>query len=403
VSTKIPFFISIALVATGLIVVRYQFTRTEKVEGSVVLQGTVIEEPRQKGQSSYFDFEGYRIRTLLYPKISYGDVIKVEGEANEDGLVAFPKIEQIGRESNFQTGLFTTRGKIEEKINKFLPEPQSSLLTGVLLGVEKGLPSDFEEALRETGTIHVVVVSGYNIGVVGGFFLLLAGWIKRKYAITLSLFAIVFYTFLTGAQAPTVRAAIMGGLAFSATIVGRQNLPLYSLMLAAFFMLMINPNIISDIGFQLSFLATAGIILFKDPLFGYLRSLPSPFGEDLTTTLSAQALVIPIIFFHFGQVSIISPIVNALVLWTIPLSTILGFSIAFFGFVFEPIGQLLAWVAWVPLSVFIWVVQGAANLPLSLVQVPEKNLGVLVGYYLSLSVVVFLLLKYVRIYKNKSA
>ena len=121
----------------------------------------------------------------------------------------------------------------------------------------KRLPKDFEEALRNTGTIHLVVVSGYNIMIVGGFFLLLAGFIKRKYAITLSISAIVIYTLLTGAQAPTVRAAIMGGLAFSATFLGRQNLPFYTLLLAAFIMLIINHSTFSDIAFQLSFLATA--------------------------------------------------------------------------------------------------------------------------------------------------
>ncbi len=397
---KIPLFISIILIAAGLIVIRAEFSTNQVSEGSVTLQGTIEEEPREKGQSVYFSFQGYQIRTSAYPKIYYGDVIRLEGEANKDGFISFPNIEKIDQKSGFQSRLSLLRRKIEGKINKFLPEPHSALLSGVLLGVEKGLPSSFDEALRRTGTIHVVVVSGYNIGVVGGFFLLLAGLIKRRYAITLSLLAIVFYTLLTGAQPPAVRAAIMGGLAFSATILGRQNLPFYSLLLAAFIMLFLNPHIFQDIGFQLSFLATAGIILFKDPVYLYLKKLPAPFGEDLTITLSAQALVVPIIFFHFGQVSIISPIVNALVLWTIPLSTILGFAIAFFGLIFEPLGQVLAWVAWVPLSIFILIVEAAARIPLTSAQVPERNLGVLVGYYLALSIVIFILLKYVRIYKK---
>lgn len=374
----------------------------ERKVGPVEIQGVVKEEPRQKGQSVYFDFEGYRIRTSLYPKISYGDVIHVEGDANEEGYIAFPKIEKVGQARGFQASLFGLRGRIEEKINKFLPEPQSSLLSGVLLGVEKGLPSDFEEDLRRTGTIHVVVVSGFNIGVVGGFLLSLAGFIRRRYALILALGAIIFYTLLTGAQAPTVRAAIMGGLAFSATFWGRQNLPFYSLLLAAFLMVMISPNVLVDIGFQLSFLATAGIILFREQLHWFLRRIPSPLGEDLTTTLSAQALVVPIIFFHFGQVSVISPLINALVLWTIPLVTYLGFAIAFFGLVFEPVGQLIAWAAWAPLSIFVWIIELGGNIPISLISIPEKNWSVLVAYYLALSIIIFILLKYVKKYKTES-
>ena len=399
---RFPLYISIILVAFGLIVIRQQLTSNQITQGEIHLEGSVTDQPKQRGQSIYFDFQGYTIRTSIYPKISYGDILEINGEADEEGFVSFPMIEKIAESSNFLTGLSSFRGRIEERINKFLPEPQASLLTGVLLGVDKGLPEDFEEALRQTGTIHVVVVSGYNIMIVGGFFLLLAGFIKRKYAITLSISAIVIYTLLTGAQAPTIRAAIMGGLAFSATLLGRQNLPFYTLLMAAFIMLIINPSTLSDIGFQLSFLATAGIILFRDVLFDFLKRIPSPLGEDLTTTLSAQALVIPIIFFHFGQVSLISPLVNALVLWTIPLATVLGFAIVLFSFIFEPIGQLIAWVAWVPLSIFVWVVQGFSKIPLISVTIGEGDVTLLIGYYILLTLIIFSLLKYVRIHKKKS-
>lgn len=400
--SKLSLFFSIALILSGIVVMRFQFVSSQITTGFVQIEGVVQDDPRQRGQSVFFDFQGYKIITSVYPKISYGDVIKIEGEANEDGFVSFPKIEKIDKISNFQTFLFSIRSKIDEKINKFLPEPQSSLLSGVLLGVDRGLPDDFEDDLRTTGTIHVVVVSGYNIMVVGGFFLLLAGRIKRKYAIILSIIAIIFYTLLTGAQPPTVRAAIMGTLAFSATLFGRQNLPFYSLMLAAFIMIMINPFVLTDIGFQLSFMATTGIILFKDSLQRFLVRIPSPFSEDLTTTIAAQLLVVPIIFFHFGQISVISVFVNTLVLWTVPLATILGFGIAIFGLFLEPFGQIIAWIAWVPLSIFTVVVEIFAKIPLAQIQVPENNLITLVVYYLLLIISVQLFSKYVKTSKKNS-
>lgn len=400
--TKLPLLISIALILGGLVVVRFQFATTQISPGPVQLEGAVQDDPRQRGQYVYFDFQGYQILTSVYPKISYGDVIKIEGEANEDGFISFPEIEKIDKVSNFQTFLFSIRSRVDDRINKFLPEPQASLLSGVLLGVDRGLPEDFEDDLRTTGTIHVVVVSGYNIMVVGGFFLLLAGRIKRKYAIVLSIIAIIFYTLLTGAQPPTVRAAIMGTLAFSATLFGRQNLPFYSLMLAAFIMIMINPFVLTDIGFQLSFMATTGIILFKDSLQRFFKRIPSPFSEDLTTTISAQLLVVPIIFFHFGQISVISALVNTLVLWTVPLATILGFGIAILGLLVEPLGQIVAWIAWVPLSIFIWVVEIFAQIPLAQIQVPENSLITLVLYYSLLALVIWLVPKYVKAFKKSS-
>ena len=194
----------------------------------------------------------------------------------------------------------------------------------------------------------------------------------------------------------------MGTLAFSATLFGRQNLPFYSLMLAAFIMIMINPFVLTDIGFQLSFMATTGIILFKDSLQRFLVRIPSPFSEDLTTTIAAQLLVVPIIFFHFGQISVISVFVNTLVLWTVPLATILGFGIAIFGLFLEPFGQIIAWIAWVPLSIFTVVVEIFAKIPLAQIQVPENNLITLVVYYLLLIISVQLFSKYVKTSKKNS-
>ncbi len=401
-SSKLPLILSISLIAAGLIVIRYQFSQTKITPGKVNLQESLNNEPTIKGQRAYFNFQGYEVINSVYPQLHYGQIVRIDGEANDKGVIYFPKVETVGESNNIQERLFSLRSVVEEKINKFLPEPQASLMDGLLLGVNKDLPADFQTALRKTGTIHVVVVSGYNISVVGGFFLLLAGVIKRRYTLVLALGAIVFYTLMTGASAPTVRAAIMGVLAFLAMLTGRQNWPFYSLLLAAFIMLLVSPRVISEIGFQLSFLATAGIILFEDKISPFFKNAPSPFGEDLITTLSAQVLVIPIIFYNFGQVSIISPIVNALVLWTVPLATLLGFGIAFFGLLFEPLGQLLAWIAWVPLSIFVWLVEALAKAPLATIKVPEKNIWVLVSYYLGLSVVIFILLKYVRIYKKKS-
>ena len=173
-------------------------------------------------------------------------------------------------------------------------------------------------------------------------------------------------------------------------------------MLAAFIMIMINPFVLTDIGFQLSFMATTGIILFKDSLQRFLVRIPSPFSEDLTTTIAAQLLVVPIIFFHFGQISVISVFVNTLVLWTVPLATILGFGIAIFGLFLEPFGQIIAWIAWVPLSIFTVVVEIFAKIPLAQIQVPENNLITLVVYYLLLIISVQLFSKYVKTSKKNS-
>jgi competence protein ComEC len=270
------------------------------------------------------------------------------------------------------------------------------------LGANEELPAEFKEALRKTSTIHVVVVSGYNISVVAGFLIGLSKFIKRQYATFLGLLVIAFYTLLVGANAPAVRAAIMSSAAFFATLLGRQRFPLYFLALAALIMLLVKPTVIGDIGFQLSFLATAGIILFQNKIFQPLKLLPKPFGEDLSTTLAAQSLVVPVLFYHFGSVSAISPVVNAVSLWIIPLVTILGFVFLAVSFALPFIASFLAWILWVFLTIFVFLVEGFGKLSFAYFSFSQGIIWPALFYYAALGLAVFYL-KYGRVAGRKQS
>lgn len=279
---------------------------------------------------------------------------------------------------------------LQSLVNQLFPEPQASLLNGILLGV-KNIPKNFEDALKITGTIHVVVVSGYNLSVVGGFFSSLAGTLKRQHAVILALTSVLLYALLVGLEPPVVRAALMATITYLSVWLGKQRLALWSLVITGLVMILFDIKNITNLSFQLSFLATLGIIVFSNKFSLLLKNLPDFFRESLATTLAAQLLVLPVIFYHFGTLSLISPLVNALVLWTIPFATILGFITLLIAIIFNPLAQIIAWVTWVPLSIFIWVVEALAKVPLAQVSLGKGSWLMAVGWYLMvLSVFIWL-------------
>ncbi len=172
--------ISFSFFLFGFYFFRFQTTKIIPPETAenVVLEGILASEPKISGQSVYFNFQGVRIRTRAYPELDYGDYLVISGQLLPTMQMNFPQIEK--KESN--QGIFPlsvlskTRDMFVAKINQFLPEPQASLLAGILLGMDR-MPEDFKKDLRTTGTIHTVVVSGQNVALIAGFFLSLAGLI----------------------------------------------------------------------------------------------------------------------------------------------------------------------------------------------------------------------------------
>jgi competence protein ComEC len=366
--------------------------------GRVEFTGTLLGAPKVYYGWQYFNVNGYKVKAKSEQEFSYGDKLQIVGEI-EKGRLTDPKIEVVGS-SKLHRSLFSVRRNLKNKIFENLSEPQASLLAGVTLGAKENLPKNFQESLRKTGTIHVVVVSGYNISVVAGLLIGLSRFIKRQIAIVLALLALTIYTLLVGADPPAVRAAIMGAVTFTAVFLGRQRFSLYSLFLAAGIMTFVKPLIVADIGFQLSFLATAGIILFREKIFNFFKILPKAFNEDLSTTLAAQSLVIPVLFYHFGSVSAISPVANALVLWTIPLATILGFTFLAVSFVAPLVAVAISWVIWAVLTFFVWLVEFFGQISFAQFSFTPKEVLPLVIYYIFL-VGLILYFKYVRVARSK--
>ena len=225
-----------------------------------------------------------------------------------------------------------------------------------LPGNKNSLPAGLQLSLRDTATLHIVVVSGQNLSLLAGFILGLAGVLKRKTAILFALGSVIFYTLLTGAQIPVLRAAIMVFLTFLAQFFGRDKDSFWFLCLTAAVMLLVNPYWLFEISFQLSFLATLGVVVVSPIIKNYLK-LPEVIKTDLAVTLAAQLMVLPVISANFHQISFVSIFTNLFVLWSIPFIMILGTVNLIISFIWLPLAQATSILIYLLLTYFIYIVQ----------------------------------------------
>ena len=298
-------------------------------------------------------------------------------------LIYFLRLQQGGWD--LKLDLFKTqRQALDLRIANLLPSPQAEILSGILLGQNKSLPGKVKLALRDTSTIHIVVASGQNLSMVAGFILALSPLIKRKSAIILSFLTVIGYICLTGFQVPILRAAIMFTLASTAQFFGRQRDGVWVLIMTGGLMLLVNPAWITNLSFQLSFLATIGVIVVAPILLRFFKKIPI-ISQDLSVSLGAQLMVTPIIAQNFHQFSIVGLLANLFVLWTISFIMILGTIMLLLSYVSQFLASVVALSVSVLLTYFLYIVEFFASLPFAWEYVGEQIWIVWIGYYLVLT------------------
>ncbi len=329
----------------SLIFLRYIATRPIYKEGDKIRISTQV--------ASTTKIAGLRVKFPSYPEVHYGDYIVVEGKV-EKGELKNIKIKDLKVSNNIFISL---RKKILDLYNTSLPATDAALTAGIVIGAKSDLPKDFYNKLIATGTSHIVVASGMNVTLVAGFVLsVLLKTTKRRKALIITLVAILIYCAIAGFEAPIVRAAIMASLAFLAQILGRVANTVRILFLTALFMLAVNPSWFTDIGFILSFATTLSLILFEKKVNRMIHFVPNILRENLSTSISAQIFASPIIFLTFGTFNPISPIINALVLWTVTPVMIIGGIGALIGLIFEPLGRLVILLVYPLTQYFIFII-----------------------------------------------
>jgi competence protein ComEC len=328
---------------------------------------------------------------------SYRDVLARQGIHS---WMPSPSVQVIGRgQANpFLAAVFGLRQRLLEVVYRQWPDPEASLLAGILLGVESGIPEGVRQAFEDTGTSHIIAISGFNIAIIAGLFSrLFSRLLDPRRAALAALAAISLYTVLVGAQPPVVRAAVMGGLSLFASQVGRRQDGLNSLALVAAGMALFDPFVLWDVGFQLSFAATLGLVLYADPLSAAFtrlaaRFLPldsaqrlaGPVGEYLLFTLAAQLTTLPVILYHFQRLSLSALLANPAALPAQPPLMLFGGAALLAGLAFEPAGRILAALAWPFVAYTIRIVELLARLPGGVLVTGELSSLAAAGMYAAL-------------------
>ncbi len=321
-----------------LIIIRHVEQKPSFKNGDFIRITTVVTtEPIRYSDRVYLKIMGLKTYLPLYPEITYGDEIIIEGKVN-DGRLLQVNLIKVSESNN---PLFGIRKSIIEFYRSVLPEPMASLVAGTVLG-SKNMPQSFWEKLKSTGTAHVVVASGTNVSMVSVFLMsILVFVVRRGIAIWITIAAIFIYIILSGFDAPIIRAGIMGGIVFLAQSRGRLVNSWRLLVLTAGVMLLIKPVWLTDLGFILSFVATMSLMLFQAKLDSKLQFVPKLLREGLSTSLVAQIGVAPIIFATFGQFNLLSPVINALILWTIPFIMVIGGAAALISFIVPSLARFV--------------------------------------------------------------
>ncbi len=324
----------------------------------------------------------------VFETFSYRDYLARQGVHSQMRQASVTRL-ATAQASAFKQMVYSFRSRALQTVYRLFPDPEASLLAGILLGTESGISAEVRQAFNLTGTSHIIAISGFNISIVAGLFVgLFARWFGRRGGAIAAAMGIAVYTLLVGAAPSVVRAAVMAGIALLAQRLGRPTDGLASLGGAAILMTAINPLWLWDAGFQLSFAATLGLILYAKPLKDWLvrrvtrfltpeqaERLTGPTSEFALFTLAAQATTLPLTIYYFHRLSLASLVANPLILPAQPGLMIVGGLAAVLGMVWLPLGRPLAWIAWLFAAFTIRAVEflarwSLAAIPLGRVTVP---------------------------------
>jgi ComEC/Rec2-related protein len=244
------------------------------------------------------------------------------------------------------------REKLAVVYRKLLPEPEASLVAGVVLGYKR-LPYEFYRQLINSGTVHIIVASGYNVMIVGEMVLLSLFYIMvRQKAGIAAIGAMFLYALLSGFDPPVVRAVIMGAVLIIGSVLGRVSGSFWGLFVAVWLMLMVEPVVLLSLSFQLSVMASIGLMILAPKLREFLQKrwkesfLLFLLKTELVPTLSVQIMTVPLIWWYFGRVAWIAPLSNMLVLPLVPVLMFLGGVLLVLGLVWLPLGFIVAWAVY---------------------------------------------------------
>ncbi len=409
---------SLTLVSFAFGILRYDVATQDSLDRlaeqyigqEVVLEGTIFREVDERENTTQLTVRAdvlngvsADVRVLIlterFPRFSYGDRIRAEGvlehpdsfetdlgrtfdyagylSARGISYVApFARVEKIGEGygNPIMSALLSFKYAFMHNVEALIPEPAAGLAHGLVLGVKRALGDELERSFRIAGIIHIVVLSGYNITiVVEATMRLLSYFFRPRTRVVCGALAIGAFALIAGFSSTVVRASFMAVLVLIARATGRTYDVLRALVVAGLVMLIINPKLlVFDPGFQLSFLATLGLILLAPLIEERLSLVPTRFQirEFVTATIATQIFVLPLLLYSIGEFSLVALMVNVLVLPIVPFAMLFIFLSGMLGFVSSLIALPFAYIAYLLLGYIIAMAEWFAALPFAALIVP---------------------------------
>lgn len=435
----ILFFGIILLFSFSLGMIRYDFSEFSKNEApyqlageNVVLSGIVNEEPEEKEnktniifltESVKFGKKETKIKTKIlvslerYPKYQYGDKLELTGKFTapknfsndnqkifdyvsylaKDGIyfeMKFAKVKFIshGNGNFIKDKLFKLKNMFLSNLRAIISEPESALLGGLLLGEKQSLGKQLEDNLRKAGVIHMVVLSGYNITIVADSVIKFFSFLPTLFNVGFGILSIILFSIITGGTSTVIRASIMALLVILARSIGKKYDIKRALILAGIAMVFFNPkNLVFDVSFQLSFLATFSLIFLFPIIENYFYFLPKKFKfkEMVTSTVATQIFVLPFLLYKMGDFSLVALPVNILILLFVPATMFFGFISSLLMFISSIIALPFGVVTYGLLFYELKVVEIFSKLPFASFHINNFPLIFMLIFYFAIGIFIY--------------
>jgi len=378
-----------------------------QVGQKVTLSGEIIDEPSIKENSQQIIIEiktgkekvGILLSADLSEDYKYGDEINFSGKLEKpenfitdqgkefdyinylrkDGILyvmSYPTISIVSRGNGnvIQSVLFSIKDKFLEKMNFAINAPENLLMGGLILGEKSSFDQDLRQSFVNTGTIHIVALSGYNVTIVAEWIMKLFGFLPKNFGIGIGILAIFLFIIMTGGSSTAIRAGIMAILVLVARATGRNYDVARALLLAGVFMIILNPFLlVYDVSFQLSFLATVAVIFLAPRIEKYFLWVPKTFElrDIVSVTCAAYVFVFPFILYKMGNFSLVALPANVLILPLIPFTMMLGFFTGFLGLIYYVLAVPAGYLSYLFLHYELGVISFFSNLPFASFTFPD--------------------------------
>ena len=370
---------------------------------SVELTGVVSEDPdvRLKNKHLNIQIDNQDTNILVFvgreEEVFYGDKVKVKGIlevpenfvtntgkefnykrylANKDiyYLIKNAEIQTIstGNGSKIKSWLYKIRASFMQNINNVIPMPESDLANGLILGARGGFDADTQQDIIETGTIHIIALSGYNVSIVANNVMKFFGLIfSTTFSIILGFVVIMLFIIMTGASATAIRAGIMASIMLLGKMTDRKYLAGRALVVAGLLMVAYDARILVDMSFQLSFIATGGVLFVTPKILNWFKYLPLRYGvrEMVASTVAATISVLPILLYLTGVLSLVSLPANFLILLIIPTVMLFIFITGMIGFIIPIFAIIFGYITYIMLLYMLSVINFFGSLSFASVSI----------------------------------